>query len=173
MMTNNLGALTWDVDLTGSEVNSKPAYIKLDERDYDIKVASFERGMFPGSAKMCACNKITLNIEVDTPQGTATIKDDLIMHQRMIWKVTEVFASLGLIKVVDGKVVEGKIDWSKLTGATGRAHVYQRPYKDKEGVERTTNAISKYLPPVPVPEPTKKDDSIDWEAVEAGELPFN
>lgn len=167
METNNFGALTWNVDLTGAELNSKPAYIKLDEGDYEIKVASFERGKFPGSAKMCACNKITLNIEVDTPQGTATIKDDLIMHQRMTWKITEVFASLGLIKVVDGKVVDGKIDWSKLTGATGRAHVYQRPYKDKEGVEHTTNAISKYLPPV-----KRENDQIDWEAVEAGELPF-
>ena len=35
-------------------------YVVLEEGDYDFTVTGFERGRFPGSAKIPACNKAVL-----------------------------------------------------------------------------------------------------------------
>ena len=37
-------------------------FLLLDEGDYDFTVTAFERGRFPGSAKIPACNKAVLTL---------------------------------------------------------------------------------------------------------------
>lgn len=63
-------------------------FITLEEGDYDFTVTGFERGRFPGSAKIPACNKATLNLTVNTPEGTANVKYDLILWSSLEWKIS-------------------------------------------------------------------------------------
>ena len=51
----NNAAMDWDDALE----NDGQEFIILPEGDYNFIVTDFERGRFPGSAKMPACNKST------------------------------------------------------------------------------------------------------------------
>lgn len=46
--------------------NDGQEFIILPEGGYNFTVTEFERGRFPGSAKIPACNKVTLTLEVKT-----------------------------------------------------------------------------------------------------------
>lgn len=51
--TNQNAAMDWDDAIE----NDGREFIILPEGDYNFTVTGFERGRFPGSAKMSACNK--------------------------------------------------------------------------------------------------------------------
>ena len=51
--------------------NDGQEFIILPEGDYTFTVTNFERGRFPGSAKIPACNKATLTIQIDNDKGSA------------------------------------------------------------------------------------------------------
>lgn len=53
--------LDWD----GVLENDGSEFPVLPEGDYAFEVTGFERGSFPGSEKMCACNKETLTLKVE------------------------------------------------------------------------------------------------------------
>lgn len=63
--------MDWDdaIESDGQE------YVLLEEGDYNFQVVDFERGRFPGSAKIPPCNKAALTLQVKTADGKiATIK---------------------------------------------------------------------------------------------------
>lgn len=55
---NNNAGMDWDDAIE----NDGQEFIILPEGDYNFTVTDFERGRFPGSAKMSACNKATLSL---------------------------------------------------------------------------------------------------------------
>ena len=84
MYDNNNAVLDWNdaIEDDGQE------FVLLEEGDYNFIVRDFERGRFPGSAKLPACNKATLTLEVDTRDGCAIVKHDLILCRNLEWRLS-------------------------------------------------------------------------------------
>ena len=136
MSTFDNNIMDWDsaIESDGSQ------FIVLPEGDYAFTVTGFERGRYPGSAKIPACNKASLTLTVELPDGqTATCKEDLILYRTLEWKLASFFRSIGQKKVGERVV----IDWSKVLGARGRAHFKPRTYVSN-GTEHTTNSVDRY-----------------------------
>lgn len=129
----------WDDELT----NDGQEYILLEEGDYSFTVTAFERGRFPGSAKIPACNKAMLTLSVDTYNGTATAKVDLILWSTLEWKLSEFFRCIGQKK--HGEPLRPR--WNEVVGAKGRAHFKPRKYTKKDGSEGVANDVEKFLDP--------------------------
>lgn len=136
MSTFDNNIMDWDsaIESDGSQ------FIVLPEGDYAFTVTGFERGRYPGSAKIPACNKASLTLTVELPDGqTATCKEDLILYRTLEWKLASFFRSIGQKKVGERVVM----DWSKVLGARGRAHFKPRTYVSN-GTEHTTNSVDRY-----------------------------
>ena len=67
------------MDWSDSIDNEGQELIVLEEGDYVFKVTKFERGRYPGSAKIPPCNKAIITVEVQTEKGIATTRFDLIL----------------------------------------------------------------------------------------------
>ena len=133
--TNSM-IMDWDDALE----NDGQEYVVLEEGDYNFTVTGFERGRFPGSAKIPPCNKAALTLAVDTPDGTATVKFDLILYRTLEWRISSFFRCIGQKKHGERLVM----DWSKGTGSKGRARFKPRTYMDKNGDERQANDVDRF-----------------------------
>ncbi|MDE7262932.1 MAG: hypothetical protein K2N78_12860 [Oscillospiraceae bacterium] len=129
--------LGWDDEITNDSGN----FILLEEGDYNFTVTAFERGRFPGSAKLPACNKAVLTLSVETPSGTATVKYDLILYSTLEWKLSEFFRSIGQKK--HGEPLRPR--WNEVVGSRGRAHFKTRTYAKKDGTEGKANDVDKFF----------------------------
>ncbi len=137
MFGQNNVAMDWDsvLESDGSE------FTVLPECDATFEVISMERGTFPGSEKMCASPKATLTLKITDPEhGTINILDDLILHKKMEWKLSSFFRAIGLKQ----KGERLAMNWSKVVGSKGKAHIIASKYKTKDGQEREVNRIAKY-----------------------------
>ena len=133
--SNNM-IMDWDDALE----NDGQEYVVLEEGDYNFTVTGFERGRFPGSAKIPPCNKASLTLTVALPDGrTAFCKEDLILYRTLEWKLASFFRAIGVKK--SGESVA--MDWDKVPGARGRAHFKPRAYSSG-GVTHTVNAVDRY-----------------------------
>ena len=70
MYDNKNMCMEWDdaIESDGQE------FIILEEGDYNFRVVEFERGRFPGSAKIPPCNKAALTLQVKTADGKIAIE---------------------------------------------------------------------------------------------------
>ena len=135
-------------------------FVTLPEGDYTFTVTGFERAHFPGSTKIPPCNKATLTLDIDNDLGIASAKIDLILFRTLEWKISSFFASIGQKK--QGETV--KMDWDKVVGARGRAHIKPRKYTDRNGNEREANNVERFIPcddPDGLVE-AKTDDDLPW-----------
>ncbi len=135
MMNNNM-LMDWDDAIE----NDGQEFIILHEGDYNFTVVDFERGRFPGSAKIPACNKATLTLQVNTADGTATIKTDLILYRSLEWRISSFFRCIGQKKHGERLVM----NWNAVVGSRGRAHFKPRNYTDRDGNERQANDVDKF-----------------------------
>lgn len=129
--------LDWD----GVWENAGFEFPVLPEGDYTFEVTCFERGSFPESKKMCACNKATLTLKIESEQGTANVFDDLILHKRMEWKLSQFFHTIGQKK----KGERVTMNWNAVIGSRGKAHILVNKYTDRNGQGRENNKVGKYL----------------------------
>lgn len=118
-------------------IEQESQFVTLPEGDYNFTVISFEKAKHEGSAKIPAgCNKAMLELRVDVPGlGKATIKDQLILHESLEWKLCAFFRSIG--QKQHGKGIT--MNWNAVNGARGRAHVIIN--------DQGYNRIDKYLDP--------------------------
>ena len=132
-MDNNI--MNWDdvIENDGQE------YILLPEGDYNYRVTSFERGQFPGGPKIPPCPKARLTLSVDTDQGTATARVDLLLYRTVEWKMAAFFRSIGQKKHGEKTVM----NWSKVLGARGRAHF--KPSSSKDDQKRQFNDVAYFI----------------------------
>ena len=153
---NNNMFLDWDDAIE----NDGQEFVVLPEGDYTFTVSNFERGRFPGSAKIPPCNKATLTLNIDNDQGVATARVDLILYRTLEWKIASFFRCIGQKKHGE-KVV---MDWNKVVGARGRAHIKPRDYTDKNGAERQTNDVDRFLDydPSVAFTPVTNDPDLPW-----------
>jgi hypothetical protein len=138
MIENNKDLLIdWDdtIETDGQE------FILLPDGEYNYKVTNFERGRFPGGPKVPACNKAIITLQVETPEGIAIVKFDLLLYRTLEWRISDFFRSIGQKK--HGEKLT--MDWNKVIGARGRAYFKQRSYTTQYGDERKTNDVDKFI----------------------------
>lgn len=127
--------LGWD-----DEISQESEYVTLPEGDYDFEVIGFERSRSKGSDKVPPSNMAVLDIKVTGSKGSTTIKEYLVLHTKMEWKLSQFFRSIGQKKA--GETV--RMNWNAVPGAKGRCKVIVEEYTNDKGEKRTTNKISKY-----------------------------
>lgn len=159
------GCMDWDDALE----NDGQEFITLPEGDYVFTVTDFERGRYPGSAKIPPCNKASLTLQVKTDDGIARVRTDLILYRSLEWKISSFFRCIGQ-KQKGQRLV---MNWNSVVGSRGRAHFKPRTYTAGDGTERTTNDVDRYydydeaqMPPVDPMEGFMEVDSDE-------ELPFD
>lgn len=136
-MANEGYELGWDdeIEQDGGD------FILLDEGEYAFTVTKFERGRFPGSTKIPPCNKAALTLAIDSDQGRTSVNADLIMYSSMEWKLSQFLRSVGLKK--EGEKV--RVKWDQLVGKKGRCMIKHRTYTNKNGEEKQTNDIDRFI----------------------------
>lgn len=142
-------ALDWDSDIQ----NDGEEFILLTEGDYNFQVVEFTRGSFPGSTKIAPCPKATIMVEVDSPDGKARVRFDLILSSVMEWKLSSFFRCIG--QKQRGERL--KMDWNKVVGSVGRAHFKTRKYQNKDGEEREANDVDRFYDYDPKDHPEQQD----------------
>lgn len=138
MNTYDANIMDWDsaIESDGQQ------FITLPEGDYNYTVTQFERGRYPGSAKLPPCNKASLTLQVELPDGSlATCREDLILYRTLEWKLASFFRSIGEKKSGERVVM----DWNKVIGRRGRAHFKPRTYTANTGESRSANAVDRYI----------------------------
>ena len=144
--------------------NGGQDFVILEEGDYNFTVTGFERGRFPGGPKVPACNKAALTLQVQTDEGIAVIRTDLLLYRSLEWRISAFFRCIGQKKHGERLVM----DWNRVVGSRGRAHFKPRTYTDRDGNERQANDVDrfydwdeKYFPV-----------SGEWATVPDDEIPF-
>lgn len=139
---NYEGALSWD-----STIEKESSFVLLEPGEYNYKVTNMTRGQYtPGpNAKITeACPMAELELEVTDSIGqTATVKENLILHTSLEWKISQFFISIGQ-KIKGQPFVP---NWAQVVGATGRGEFDTRKYTSK-GEEREANQVKNFLEPV-------------------------
>lgn len=120
--------------------NDGQEFIILPEGDYNFTVTDFERGRFPGSAKIPPCNKASLTLEVKTDDGVAFVRTDLILYRSLEWRISAFFRCIGQKKHGERLVM----DWNRVVGSRGRARFKPRSYTDRDGNERQANDVDRF-----------------------------
>lgn len=96
------------------EVNEE--FRELAPGEYDFRVIGFERARHPGTAKMPACNRADLVLEITEPDGyNHRVKDSLYLHDNGKFKICRFFESIGMKKKGDPL----RMNWN-IIGKTGR-----------------------------------------------------
>ena len=137
MENNQTMLMDWNdsIETDGQE------FVLLPEGDYNFLVTGFERGRFPGGAKVPACNKATITVQVATPEGIAVVKFDLLLYRSLEWRISSFFRCIGQKK--HGEKLT--MDWNKVVGSIGRAHFKQRTYTNQYGEEKTVNDLYRFI----------------------------
>jgi len=138
MQENNKDML---MDWNDSIENDGQEFVLLPDGDYNFTVTNFERGRFPGGQKIPACNKATITIQVDSKDGIAVVKFDLLLYRSLEWRISQFFRSIGQKK--HGEKLT--MDWNKVIGSRGRAKFKQRSYTALNGEERVTNDVDRFI----------------------------
>lgn len=135
--SNQNMCLDWDDAIE----NDGQEFVLLPEGDYNFTVTNFERGRYPGGAKLPACNKASLTLQVKTNDGIAMIHTDLFLYRTVEWRISSFFRCIGQKKHGERLVM----DWNKVVGSKGRAHFKPRTYTDRDGNERQTNDVDRFI----------------------------
>lgn len=134
----NDGAFGWD-----DEIEKEDAFVLLPEGDYWFKIMKVDKGRYDGGAKISACPKAIVEFEVTSHDGsTVTLTENFLLHQKMEWKLSQFFASVGMKQ----KGEKLRMNWSPaLIGKTGICKVVVNTYQ-KDGTEHKNNRIDKLYP---------------------------
>jgi hypothetical protein len=130
--------LGWD-----DEIQQDSEFQLLPEGDYNFGVMSFERGRHAGSDKLPPCNKAILKLNVWDDDGQTLLTHNLFLHSSVEGLLCAFFTAIGQRK--HGEKLT--MNWATVPGSFGRCHLGVRTYKDKEGKDRQTNQITKFLEP--------------------------
>lgn len=135
----NDGALGWE-----DEIQKEDSFVLLPEGDYRFTVAKIDKGRHEGSAKISACPKAIVDLTVEAPDGsTVTVTENFMLHQKMEWKLSQFFASIGMKQ----KGEKLRMNWSPaLIGKTGVCRIIVHEYTGNDGQQHKTNRIEKLYP---------------------------
>lgn len=132
--------MDWDAVIVDDGNEYAPKII-LEEGDYKFTVSKLDRTMSKGSEKLPPSRMAKLTLSVESDQGTATIITNLILHKSLEWKLSQFFRSIGQKR--HGEKM--KMNWGKVVGSYGIAHITKRTYTGQDGTEHETNDVSYFL----------------------------
>jgi len=122
--------------------NDGQEFIILPEGDYVYTVVGFERGWQNSTAKIPkGCNKAILTLEIQTADGPARVMTNLLLIRSVEFKISAFFRSIGLKQHGERLVM----NWNKVIGAKGMAHIKPRKYTGNDGQERTANDVDRWI----------------------------
>lgn len=124
--------LDWD-----GVIKNDGEFIIVPPDDYNFVVKGFDRTRFNGSEKMPPCNQVTVDIAVNYNGQEVIIKHKLFLHTKVEGLLSAFFRGIGQKK----KGEPLKMNWSKVTGSTGRCKIGTRTYNGNE-----YNEIKKFYP---------------------------
>ena len=128
--------LDWD-----SEISSDSGeYIVLPEGDYPFTVKDVQRSSFKGSDKIPPCNKVSVNLVIDTEDGKAYCTDNFYLVKKVEWKISAFFRAIGMKR----KGEKVKMDWPGTVGNKGMAHFKPEKWKG-DNSDRTSNRVDYYI----------------------------
>lgn len=138
MSTDTGIAFGWDEERIENP-NEGGEFVTLTPGDYAFTVVKFERGRFEGSAKMCACPKAVLTLELDGNEfGTVKHTHNLYLNKKCEGMLCQFFACVGLRKHGEPLVLA----WNQLAGRSGRCTMGNRVHNEK-----TYNDVKRFLDP--------------------------
>ena len=129
------------IDFDGEVKNDGEAFSVLPDGDeVTFTVTDVEKGRNKAGDKP----QVTLKLACVSVagHGRTTVKDYITMTRKSEWKLCELFVALGLRK--HGEAL--KLRWD-IVGATGRATVTVDKYVGRDGEDRSSNKIKRYLEP--------------------------
>ena len=140
--------LSWDDTIDANA----DVFTLLEPGEYEFQVIGFERARWPGSQNLPPCPQAKVKLLV----GGVHIEHNLFLHSKCEGFICAFFKSIGARK--SGERIQ--MDWNKIAGATGRCQVGIRKCTGKDGIEKESNDISKFLPAdepsaKTVPQPTR------------------
>lgn len=116
-------------------------FVLLPDGDYNFVVTNFERGRFPGGQKIPACNKAAITVQIQTNEGIAMVKFDLLLYRSLEWRISSFFRCIGQKKHGEKLVM----NWNTVIGSKGRAHFKQRKYTSQYGEEKVVNDVDRFI----------------------------
>lgn len=133
--------LDWDDEIT----KDSSEFSLLPPGKYPFTVKSWSRGQHNGSAKLPPCKMCELEIIVMDPStGEETlIKHRLYLHSKTEGLLSQFFVSIGLKK--HGETL--KMQWNKVTGATGTCKIFIDEYVGNDGEKHKSNKIKSFCDP--------------------------
>ena len=147
--------MNWD-----DVISNESQFVLLPEGIYDFTVTKFEREWFDGSTKIEPCPKAVLELTITAPQGTAVVKENLLLSAQVEWKLCSFFRSIGQKK--HGQ--QFKMDWTKVLNAKGKAEIEINEYVGNDGSQKKNNRVKSYID---APEEQTADqilnEALPWE----------
>lgn len=131
-------AFGWDDEIAE---DGKGGFTVLPEGDYEFEVVTREKSWYDGGVKIPACNMAKLELKFTGAEGSTTITQNLFLHSKMEWQLSAFFGAIGLKK----KGEPLKMDWNKVVGAKGWAHLYVDNYVKKDGTEGQSNKVKYFI----------------------------
>lgn len=142
MADYNNNIIDRELDWDDAIEHDSPDFILLEEGEYDFVVDHYERDRHPGSEKLPPCKKAVIYLNIDTPQGTATVRHNLFLHTRTEGMVCAFFTAIGQRQ--HGQRIT--MNWNAVPGARGRARIGIRDYNGKK-----YNEVKRFLEPAAQP----------------------
>lgn len=133
----------WDDEISQDSAE----FALLPEGEYVFSVTGFERGRYPGGAKLPSCPKATVSLRFEGVEGVAVIKHNFFLHSKCEGLLCAFFTCLGMRK--RGEPL--RMDWPGTVGRTGRAKITVRSYTGNDGREYQTNDVKQFLEPENTP----------------------
>lgn len=122
--------------------NDGQEFVILPEGDYVFTVTGMERAYQNPTAKIPeGCNKAILTLEVKTAEGTAVFNTNLLLYTTLEWRLSAFFRAIGQKQHGERLVM----NWNKVIGAKGMAHIKPRKWTDNNGQERTSNDVDRWI----------------------------
>lgn len=152
-------ALDWNDEIE----NEGAEFVLLPEGDYTFRIEKFERARHNGSEKIPACPKAVVFFAVTDTQGRKVIiKENFLLHTALEWKLSELFASVGL----KNKGEKARMDWNALYGSSGVCHVIVEEFTKKDGRVGESNHIQKLYPHYDRPDimPSQPASQTSWKS---------
>ncbi|MEG2368760.1 MAG: hypothetical protein RSB04_10820 [Gordonibacter sp.] len=141
MAESNIGeAMDWE-----GEVSDEGGFTLIPEGTYAFEITKLEKERFEGSAKMAACPRAAITLNICTNSGWTPIVDRIMLNTKMQWRVAKFFEALGFQKNPETGNVP--MAWSQVVGKQGWVKVKIRKYTRKDGGEGSSNEVDAYLKP--------------------------
>lgn len=126
---------SWDEEI----INEGGDFVLLPEGDYDFTVVKVERARHSGSAKVPPCNMAKVTFAIWGAEDKVEVTENFFLCNKFEWKLSSLFLAIGLKK--HGEPL--KMNWTAVTGAKGRCHIYIDKYTRNDGSEGQSNKIKK------------------------------